>query len=104
MRPDPRPLRLAKRLWYRAAHATRSAHEVHAHLCGLDISFSSRSRIGEEIFANAFERNERMMIAEIMKPGDTVIDVGANVGFYSCLFARRVGTHGQVLAFEPTPT
>ena len=33
--------------------------------------------------------------------GDTVWDVGANVGFYSAQFARKVGPTGRVVAFEP---
>jgi FkbM family methyltransferase len=33
----------------------------------------------------------------------TVFDVGANIGQYTLLAARRVGPQGQVHAFEPTP-
>ncbi|EFH13109.1 FkbM family methyltransferase, partial [Teichococcus cervicalis] len=35
--------------------------------------------------------------------GSTVVDVGANAGTHSLAFARRVGPHGRVLAFEPQP-
>ncbi len=34
-------------------------------------------------------------------PGSTVIDVGANIGFFTIDFARRVGPTGHVVAFEP---
>ncbi len=34
-------------------------------------------------------------------PGDCVLDVGANVGFFTVLAARRTGSAGQVVAFEP---
>ena len=37
-------------------------------------------------------------------PGATVWDVGANVGFYTNLFAEKVGSLGKVVAFEPSPT
>jgi FkbM family methyltransferase len=43
-------------------------------------------------------------VAEITRhlgAGDWVVDVGANVGRYSCHMARCVGPAGRVLAFEP---
>jgi FkbM family methyltransferase len=38
-----------------------------------------------------------------VRPGDTVIDAGANVGCYALLFGRWVGATGRVYAFEPDP-
>jgi FkbM family methyltransferase len=38
-----------------------------------------------------------------LKPGMQVIDVGANLGVYSHLFARCVGPTGRVASFEPDP-
>ncbi|MGH3134031.1 MAG: FkbM family methyltransferase [Gaiellaceae bacterium] len=37
----------------------------------------------------------------IVRPGDVVFDVGANFGWFTALFARWVGEHGRVHAFEP---
>ena len=37
------------------------------------------------------------------KPGDYVLDIGANVGDWTLPFAERVGPTGRVLAFEPVP-
>ncbi|HVA67371.1 MAG TPA: FkbM family methyltransferase [Elusimicrobiota bacterium] len=37
------------------------------------------------------------------KPGETVLDLGANVGVYSALAARAVGAGGTVVAVEPHP-
>lgn len=39
----------------------------------------------------------------LLQSGDTVVDVGANLGEYSLLSAKRVGPTGRVLAFEPHP-
>lgn len=36
-----------------------------------------------------------------VKPGMTVVDVGANIGFYSVLFSKLVGEKGSVHSFEP---
>lgn len=38
-----------------------------------------------------------------IKPGQTVVDVGANLGYYSVLMADLVGPTGQVASFEPNP-
>jgi len=40
---------------------------------------------------------------QIIKPGDTVFDVGANVGYTALLFSHLVGKQGKVIALEPIP-
>ena len=47
-----------------------------------------------------FEPDEVRAFLELLESHDTVLDVGANVGFYSCLAASR-GKH--VVSFEPSP-
>lgn len=47
------------------------------------------------------ERYEINNIVKILRVGDTCWDIGANIGFYTCLFATLVGNKGQVIAFEP---
>lgn len=39
----------------------------------------------------------------VVKPGMTVLDVGAHVGYHACHAGRLVGPTGLVLAFEPEP-
>jgi FkbM family methyltransferase len=46
---------------------------------------------------------EYAMLPDLVKPGDWVIDIGANVGYYSTLLSRLVGPTGRVFAFEPMP-
>jgi FkbM family methyltransferase len=38
-----------------------------------------------------------------LRPGDSFIDVGANIGYYSLLASRLVGEHGSVVAVEASP-
>ena len=38
----------------------------------------------------------------LIKPGDVVLDIGANIGAHALQFARLVGERGRVFAFEPT--
>jgi FkbM family methyltransferase len=45
---------------------------------------------------------ELLRIARILvRPGDVVWDVGANVGLFSCVAAHRAGRDGEVVAIEP---
>ena len=38
-----------------------------------------------------------------VQEGDVCVDVGANIGYFSLLFAQRVGPSGKVIAIEPAP-
>lgn len=44
---------------------------------------------------------EMTFLRRYLRPGDHVIDAGANVGVYTLLFASLVGPGGRILAFEP---
>ena len=49
------------------------------------------------------ERSELALFARHLAPGMTVVDMGANVGFYTEQLSRGVGPAGRVYAFEPDP-
>jgi FkbM family methyltransferase len=49
------------------------------------------------------DREERALFQRIVKPGMTVLDVGANIGIYTRFFASLVGPNGKIVAFEPEP-
>jgi len=46
---------------------------------------------------------ELRVVRHLVKPGDTVIDIGANVGVYSKLLSELVGPNGHVYSIEPFP-
>lgn len=50
-----------------------------------------------------WEPGETALLGARIRPGMTVVDVGAHVGYYTCLAARLTGPRGLVLAFEPAP-
>lgn len=51
----------------------------------------------------AWHEKEHSALAPYVRPGDTVVDVGANIGFMAALFHELVGEEGRVYAFEPSP-
>ena len=51
----------------------------------------------------SYETGTSALAAAVLEPGDVVLDVGANLGWYSILFDRCVRPSGSVHAFEPVP-
>ena len=50
-----------------------------------------------------YEAFETRVILNQINPGDVVLDLGAFIGYYTVLFANKVGQQGHVFAFEPSP-
>ncbi|HEY1459959.1 MAG TPA: FkbM family methyltransferase [Casimicrobiaceae bacterium] len=49
-----------------------------------------------------WEPNYATAFCNLLKAGDTVLDVGANHGFYSLIAAPRIAPGGHIYAFEPS--
>ena len=45
--------------------------------------------------------DEIRAVRKLLKPGQTVLDIGANLGVYALSMAKMVGHKGRVIAFEP---
>ena len=61
--------------------------------------------IGQHIYLTGdYERPTTQLIKSLVRQGDTVVDVGANIGFITLLASRMVGSEGKVIAFEPVPS
>jgi FkbM family methyltransferase len=64
-----------------------------------------RLHFGRQIRKGAFQTDEAeyTKLSQWVRPGDWVLDVGANVGHYSSRLSELVGPTGRVFAFEPVP-
>jgi FkbM family methyltransferase len=51
----------------------------------------------------SYEKEKQKVFESIVRSGDVVFDIGANVGFYTLLASELVGPLGHVFAFEPVP-
>jgi FkbM family methyltransferase len=52
-------------------------------------------------YKETFEGKEIKFINSNIKSGMNVVDIGANIGFYTLLFSKLVGSEGCVYSFEP---
>jgi len=50
-----------------------------------------------------YEETETRYVMDQIKEGQIVLDIGANIGYYTLIFANLVGKKGHVFAFEPEP-
>jgi len=57
----------------------------------------------EVCFTGMYEPQETALFRALVRPGMTVVDVGANWGYFTLLAAALVGSSGRVVALEPEP-
>lgn len=61
--------------------------------------------LGQYVYLTGiYEPPTARVIADLLAPGNTFIDIGANSGFFTLLASRRVGPDGCVISFEPVPS
>jgi FkbM family methyltransferase len=61
-------------------------------------------KITYQSFKQKQDAFEISLIKKYTKPNDTVLDIGANIGFYAELLSNTVGVNGKVHCFEPDTT
>lgn len=72
--------------------------------CGCAIQVSLDDYDGWSVYAvGDVDRKITWICERIVRPGDRVIDIGANVGLVTLSLARLVGISGRVWSFEPNP-
>ena len=90
----------------RAARAVLRKDDVVVRRFGqkFDLNLRDHTISAKLLVGRKHEPMECLFIERHVGSGDTVLDIGANIGWFSLLFARLVRPGGKVLAFEPDPT
>lgn len=67
------------------------------------IYFNPNDKVLLETFSkDEYEKATTDAVMRLIKPGMNVINIGANIGYFTLLIARQVGPYGKVFAFEPS--
>ncbi len=81
-----------------------SPHHLAITRDGLRVQCDLRDFIQATIFHfGEWEPYNTALIKRLLKPGDTFVDVGANIGYFSLLASTLVGELGHVVAVEASP-
>jgi FkbM family methyltransferase len=76
--------------------------EKHSFLLELDLNeFSQKSMWNFFSEGKLYEPETSNLFCKILKPGDTFIDAGGHIGYFSLLASSIVGKDGLVFTFEP---
>lgn len=72
-----------------------------ARVFGLQFQLDLSDWIQRKIYLGTYEPQETRLVTAFLQPGMTVVDIGANVGYYTALAASKVGPKGRIFAIEP---
>jgi FkbM family methyltransferase len=98
-----RPHQLAKRMMNFFGPSPESFQRLQASW-GADILANPREHVGRCLQTiGVFDLAVSEVLLRLIRPGDLVIDAGANVGYMTVLAAVAAGPSGRVVAFEPNP-
>jgi hypothetical protein len=78
--------------------------ERRTRLFGYSTDIDLSDQIQRSMYFGTMETLETKWVRNRLTHGMTVVDVGANAGYYTLLSANCVGPTGRVLAFEPGPS
>lgn len=77
-------------------------HPAQISVDGMKIYLDKDDSMRLSVFDSPYEK-EYALYHRVVKGGWNVIDVGANIGYFTHVFSRLVGEKGRVVAFEPFP-
>jgi hypothetical protein len=64
---------------------------------------SGDAAVGTHVQAGSYEPDVTAVFRRFLRPGGHVLDLGANIGYFTMLSAHLVGPRGSVTAVEPNP-
>ena len=64
---------------------------------------AEKGALDHELIYHGFEETEVRFVERFLRPGMTVLDIGAHHGLYTLLASKCVGRAGKVMSFEPSP-
>ena len=71
---------------------------------GLTVFLNPRDPVLSPALAfGIYENYEVEVFRQFCRPGETVVDIGANIGLYTAVASARVGKAGKVIAIDPHP-
>lgn len=92
-------------LYCRCAPQKRFYHEMQGSKFLVDLTdrdYHMRKIMQGYTTITIHEAETTKLLRTILKPGDTVLDIGASIGYFTFLASKLVGEKGNVYAFEPT--
>jgi len=93
-------MNVLKTIAYGALDAVTLGRGVGRRIGGQYVKFPAR---WSRYYEAEYEPETFRFFREHLKPGGTVLDIGAHIGLFSVVAGRLVGETGKVFAFEPTP-
>jgi FkbM family methyltransferase len=89
------------RRWWRTQGRFGRTSFVHRLSPDVQIRLFLDSEFCRLFYLDGIEHGEIRFFRRFLRPGDVVLDVGANIGVFTLVSAAAVGPSGRVIAFEP---
>jgi FkbM family methyltransferase len=97
------PGKLRTALAYRLAQVNASGTVRSEVFPGVFLDLDLGDWIQRLYYLNQIDHSRLRLLKSLTPAGGTFVDIGANVGLYTCVMANHVGPTGSVVAFEPMP-
>lgn len=90
-----------KLVWWVHRAVWRLTKSNRVRIDGFDLEVDLHDSL--QLARGSYEPEEVAWYQAHVKPGDLVLELGANIGYFTCLYARWVGPEGRVIGYEPDP-